>query len=159
MTKTRKTDTAIIAHNKRARHDYTLMDRLEAGIALQGWEVKSLRAARVQLDGAHVLLRAGNAFLFGSRITPLPSASTHIQPQTTRDRPLLMHRRELARLIGLVERKGYTLVPLALYWKQGKVKLEIATAKGKKQHDKRETEKKRDWHRQKARLLSAQKRS
>lgn len=145
--------TATIALNKKARHDYFIEERAEAGLALEGWEVKSLRAAKGQLTEAYVLIKDGEAYLFGAHITPLPTASTHIQPDPSRTRKLLLHRRELDHLIGAVERRGYTLVPLALYWKQGRAKLEVGLAKGKKQHDKRATEKARDWQRQKQRIL------
>lgn len=145
--------TATIALNKKARHDYFIEERAEAGLALEGWEVKSLRAAKGQLTEAYVLIKDGEAYLFGAHITPLPTASTHIQPDPSRTRKLLLHRRELDHLIGAVERRGYTLVPLALYWKQGRAKLEVGLAKGKKQHDKRTTEKARDWQRQKQRIL------
>ncbi|HET8552095.1 MAG TPA: SsrA-binding protein SmpB [Gammaproteobacteria bacterium] len=147
--------TATIALNKKARHDYFVEERAEAGLALEGWEVKSLRAAKGQLTEAYVLIKDGEAYLFGAHITPLPTASTHIQPDPSRTRKLLLHRRELDHLIGAVERKGYTLVPLALYWKQGRAKLEVGLAKGKKQHDKRATEKARDWQRQKQRLIKS----
>ena len=119
-------------------------DRIEAGLALEGWEVKSLRAGKVQLVDSYVLLKNGEAFLFGALITPLPTASTHIHPDPTRTRKLLLHRDELDRLIGAVERKGYSLVPTAMYWKKGRAKLEIALAKGKKAHDKRAALKERD---------------
>ena len=145
--------TNAIALNKKARHEFFIEDSWEAGLALEGWEVKSLRAGRAQLSESYVLLRDGEAFLFGAHITPLSSASTHVHADPTRTRKLLMHRREIDNLIGAVERRGYTLVPLKLYWKQGRVKLEIGLAKGKKQHDKRATEKDRDWKRQKERLL------
>lgn len=144
---------STIALNKKARHDFFIEDRLEAGIALQGWEVKSLRAGRIQLKESYVLVKDGEAWLFGMHISPLNTASTHIKPDPVRTRKLLLHRRELDRLIGAVERKGYTLVPLAMYWKHGLAKLEIGLAKGKKQHDKRATEKDRDWKREKSRLL------
>ncbi len=144
---------STIALNRQVRHDYFIEDRIEAGLALEGWEVKSLRAGRVQLKESYVLLKDGEAWLFGAHITPLPSASTHIHPDPLRSRKLLLHRRELDRLIGMVERQGYTLVPLALYWKRGRVKAEIALAKGKKLHDKRASERERDWQREKQRLL------
>lgn len=146
---------STIALNKKARHDFFVEDRFEAGIALQGWEVKSLRAGRVQLKESYVLVKDGEAWLFGMHISPLNTASTHIKPDPARTRKLLLHRRELDRLIGAVERKGYTLVPLAMYWKHGLAKLEIGLAKGKKQHDKRATEKDRDWQREKSRLLKS----
>lgn len=142
-----------IALNKKARHDYSIDERFEAGIALEGWEVKSLRAGKVQIVESYILLKNNEAYLFGAHITPLPTASTHISPDPQRSRKLLLHRTELNRLIGAVERKGFALVPTALYWKNGKVKLELGVAKGKKAHDKRETEKDRDWQRQKARLM------
>ncbi len=142
-----------IALNKKARHDYALEERLEAGLALEGWEVKSLRAGRVQLRESYVLIKDAEAWLFGTHISPLTSASTHVHPDPTRTRKLLLHRSELNKLIGAVERKGYTLVPLAMYWKRGRAKLEIALAKGKKAHDKRATEKERDWQREKQRIL------
>ena len=142
-----------IAVNKKARHDFFIEDRFEAGLALEGWEVKSLRAGRAQLTESYVLLRDGEAWLFGAHISPLTSASTHVKTDPTRTRKLLLHRHEIDNLIGQVERKGYTLVPLTLYWKKGRAKLEIGLAKGKKQHDKRAAEKDRDWAREKARIL------
>ena len=142
-----------IALNKKARHDYFIDERFEAGISLQGWEVKSLRAGKVQIVESYILLKDNEAYLFGALITPLPTASTHIKAEPQRTRKLLLHRVELNRLIGAVERKGFALVPTALYWKNGKVKLELGIARGKKAHDKRETEKDRDWQRQKARLM------
>lgn len=142
-----------IALNKKARHDYFVQERLEAGIVLEGWEVKSLRASRLQLKESYVTVKNGEAFLLGAHISPLPTASTHIQPEQTRTRKLLLRRQELHRLIGLVERKGFTLVPTAMYWKKGRAKLEIGVAKGKKLHDKRATEKDRDWQRDKHRIL------
>ncbi|HHJ13835.1 MAG TPA: SsrA-binding protein SmpB [Gammaproteobacteria bacterium] len=148
-----KSGGATIALNKKARHDYSLGDRFEAGIALQGWEVKSLRAGKVQLVDSYILLKNNEAFLFGCLITPLPTASTHIQPDPRRTRKLLLHRDEIDRLIGAVERKGYSLIPTALYWKRGRAKLEIALAKGKKAHDKRASIKERDWQRDKQRIM------
>ena len=149
----KKGPSSTIALNKKVRHDYFVEDRFEAGLALQGWEVKSLREGRVQLNESYVLLKDSEAWLFGVHITPLTSASTHVQADPTRSRKLLLHRRELDRLIGAVERKGYALVPVALYWKKGRAKAEIALARGKQSHDKRATEKDRDWKRQKERLL------
>jgi len=143
----------LIAENRKARFDYFIEDRIEAGLALQGWEVKALRAGRAQLKEAYAYLRGGEAFLIGAHISPLPSASTHVTPDPVRTRKLLLHKNELERLIGAVERRGYTLVPLELYWKNGRAKLELGLAKGKKQHDKRATQKDRDWQREKARLL------
>jgi SsrA-binding protein len=142
-----------IAENKKARYDFFIEETLEAGIALQGWEVKSLRQGRANLTESYAILKDGEAWLLGAHIAPLPSASTHIHPDPIRTRKLLLHRRELDRLIGAVERKGYTLVPLSLYWQRGRTKLRLGLAKGKKQHDKRATEKDRDWQRQKERIL------
>jgi SsrA-binding protein len=142
-----------IALNKRARFDYHIEDRLEAGIALEGWEVKALREGRVQFADSYVLIKDNEAWLFGCLINPLPTVSTHITPDPTRTRKLLLHRRELDGMIGAIERKGYSAIPTALYWLRGKVKVEIGMAKGKKQHDKRKTVKDRDWQRQKARIM------
>ena len=144
---------STIALNKKARHEYTLEDRLEAGLALEGWEVKSLRAGKVQMVDSYILLKNGEAFLFGALITPLPTASTHVIADPTRLRKLLLHRRQIDSLVGAVDRKGYTLVPLSVYWKGGRAKLEIGLARGKKQHDKRADTKDRDWQREKARLM------
>ena len=141
--------------NKKARFDFFIEERYEAGIALEGWEVKSLRAGRTQIQDSYILLKDGEAYLFGALITPLPTASTHIHPDPQRTRKLLMHRREINKLIGHVERKGYTVIPTAMYWKKGKVKLEIGLAKGKQAHDKRQTEKDRDWQREKQRILKS----
>lgn len=143
---------ATIALNKKAGHDYFIEQRFEAGLVLQGWEVKSLRAGRVQLKESYVTIKDGEAFLFGAHVSPLNTASTHIDPDPTRTRKLLMHRQELDRLIGQVERAGYTLVPVSLFWKRGKAKLEVGLAKGKKQHDKRASERDKDWAREKQRL-------
>ncbi len=156
MTKKKSQDSSnTIILNRKARHDFALEDRLEAGIALEGWEVKSLRAGQIQIRDSYVLLKNDEAYLFGALITPLPTASTHIHPDAQRTRKLLLHRRELARLIGAVERKGYTLIPTAMYWKSGRAKVEIALAKGKQEHDKREDERQRDWERTKHRLLKS----
>ena len=149
----KKTSESTIARNKKAFHDYFIEEHFEAGVALQGWEVKSLRAGRAQLKESYVLLREGEAYLFGCHSAPLSSASTHVQADPTRTRKLLLQRREINRLIGSVERQGYTLIPLALYWKRGLAKLDIGLAKGKKSYDKRATEKERDWQRDKQRLL------
>ncbi len=143
----------LIAENRKARFDYFIEQRYEAGLALQGWEVKSLRAGRAQLKEAYVYVRGGEAFLIGAHLSPLPSASSHVIADPVRTRKLLLNRSELDGLIGAVERRGYTLVPLELYWKHGRAKLAVGLAKGKKQHDKRATEKERDWQRDKARLL------
>ncbi len=142
-----------IALNRQAKHDYFIEERFEAGISLQGWEVKSLRAGKLQLQESYVFVKNGEAWLFGAHITPLNTASTHVNPDPTRSRKLLLHKNELNRLIGAVERKGYTLVPIAMYWKNSLAKLEIGLAKGKKLHDKRATEKNRDWTREKQRIL------
>jgi SsrA-binding protein len=143
----------LIAENRKARYEYFIEDRFEAGLALQGWEVKAMRAGRAQLTEAYVYMRGGEAFLFGAHISPLKTTSTHVVADPVRTRKLLLNRSELQRLIGAVERRGYTIVPLDLHWKAGRVKLEMGLAKGKKQHDKRATEKDRDWQRDKARLL------
>jgi len=152
-SKQQKAPSATIALNKKARHEFSIEERFEAGLALEGWEVKSLRAGKIQLVDAYVIVKNGEAYLLGALITPLQTASTHIKPDATRTRKLLLHRHELDKLIGAVERKGYTLVPTAMYWRKGRAKLEIGLAKGKKAHDKRATEKDRDWQRQKARIL------
>jgi SsrA-binding protein len=143
----------LIAENRRARFDYFIEERFEAGLALQGWEVKAMRAGRAQLKEAYVYLRDGEAFLIGAHLSPLPTTSTHVTADPVRTRKLLLHYSELQRLLGAVERRGYTLVPLELYWKNGRAKLQLGLAKGKKQHDKRAVEKERDWQRDKARLL------
>jgi len=142
-----------VAVNKKARFEYFIEEKLEAGLALEGWEVKALRAGKAQLTESYVLLKEGQAWLFGCHITPLPTASTHVHPDPIRTRKLLMHRREIDRLVGAVERRGYTLVPLKMYWNRGRAKLEVGLAKGKEQHDKRATEKDRDWQRQKSRIM------
>ena len=149
----KKSDKPTIALNRKARHEYALEDKLEAGLALEGWEVKSLRAGRARIAEAYVIIKNGEAWLLGSHVDPLPSASTHIHTDPTRTRKLLLHAREISRLIGATERQGYTLIPTALYWKRGKAKLEVALAKGKQKHDKRATQKKQDWERQKARIM------
>ena len=148
------TDNTIIL-NKKARHDYFLEEKYEAGIALEGWEVKSLRAGKVQIRDSYILLKDAEAFLFGALITPLPTASTHINPDPQRTRKLLLHRREINKLIGHVERKGYAVVPTAMYWKKGRVKIEIALARGKQAHDKRQAERDRDWQREKQRIMKS----
>ncbi|OGT59621.1 MAG: SsrA-binding protein [Gammaproteobacteria bacterium RIFCSPHIGHO2_12_FULL_45_12] len=151
MKQTQKTNTTI-ATNRKAHHDFFIEERFEAGLALEGWEVKSLRAGRVQLDQGYILVKNMEAWLFGALINPLQTVSTHIQPEPQRTRKLLLTHRELSKLIGNVERKGYTLVPLSLYWKHNRVKLALGLAKGKKLHDKRATQKDRDWEREKQRL-------
>lgn len=142
-----------IATNRKALHEYFIEERFEAGLALQGWEVKSLRAGRVQLDQGYILLKNGEAWLLGALITPLPTTSTHFVPEQQRTRKLLLKHKELGKLVANVERKGYTVVPLNLYWKENYIKLEIGLAKGKKLHDKRATDKERDWQREKQRLV------
>ena len=143
----------MIAVNRRARHDYFIEDQFEAGLALEGWEVKSLRAGSAQLTEAYVNLKKGEAWLVGAHFSPLKTTSTHITAVPTRARKLLMHRHELDRLTGAVERKGYALIPLDLHWHKGRAKLSIGLGKGKKQHDKRSDRKDRDWQRQKERIL------
>lgn len=143
----------LIAQNRKARFDYFIEEDFEAGLELRGWEVKSLRAGKAQLTEGYVVLRNNQAWLLGAHITPLLSASTHVEADPTRTRRLLMHRNEIDRLTGLVERRGYTLVPLELYWNKGRAKLKVGLAKGKKQHDKRATEKERDWQLERARVL------
>ncbi|MBS0378792.1 MAG: SsrA-binding protein SmpB [Proteobacteria bacterium] len=143
----------LIAENRKARYEYFIEERYEAGLVLQGWEVKSMRAGRAQLAEAYVFLRNGEAFMTGAHLSPLPTTSTHVTPDPVRTRKLLLKHSELSGLVGAVERRGYTLVPLELYWKDGRAKLALGLAKGKKQHDKRAVEKDRDWERNKARLL------
>jgi len=142
-----------IALNKRARHEYSLGDRFEAGIALQGWELKAIRAGRANIGEAYATIKNGEIFLFGAQITPLIMASTHVLADDRRTRKLLLHRHEIDRLIGRVEREGYTLIPTAMYWKANKVKLELAVSKGKQEHDKRATMKERDWQIEKQRVM------
>ena len=152
--KSKQSDNTI-ARNQKAFHDFFIEERFEAGIVLEGWEVKSLRDGRLQLRDSHVIISHGEAFLLGAHISPLLTASTHITPDPTRTRKLLLNRNELNKLIGAVERKGYTIVPLSMFWKRGLAKVDIGLAKGKQQHDKRSTEKDRDWQRQKQRILRA----
>jgi SsrA-binding protein len=147
------TMSSTIALNREAKHEYFIEERFEAGMVLQGWEVKSLRAGRLNLKDSYVLVKGGELWLLGAHISPLPTASTHINPDPTRTRKLLMHKEEINRLIGSVERRGFTVVPLAMYWKQGRAKVEIALVKGKQEHDKRATLKEREWQRDKARIL------
>ncbi|HEU5397659.1 MAG TPA: SsrA-binding protein SmpB [Gammaproteobacteria bacterium] len=149
----KKSGQSTIALNKRARFDYFIEERFEAGIALEGWEVKSLRAGKCQIAESYVIIKDREAYLLGATISPLITASTHVHPDPTRTRKLLLRREELARLIGAVERKGYTLVPTAMYWSRGRAKLEVGLAKGKQAHDKRAAIKERDWERQKGRML------
>ncbi|PXV60644.1 SsrA-binding protein [Dyella jiangningensis] len=150
-----KNTGGTIALNKRARHEYHIDQRFEAGLELQGWEVKSLRAGRINFGDSYAMVIKGEIFLVGSSIPPLISASTHVVANDRRTRKLLLHRAEIDTLIGAVERKGYTLIPMALYWKANKVKVEIGLAKGKQAHDKRDTEKERDWQREKQRTMRA----
>jgi SsrA-binding protein len=145
--------SAFIAENRRARFDYLIEERFEAGIVLEGWEIKAIREGQVQLTDGYVVIRDGELWLIGCRINALRSASTHVRPQADRTKKLLMHKAEIRRLIGKVEQRGYTMVPLNLHYKGGRVKVEIALAKGKAEHDKRESEKKRDWEREKGRLM------
>src|SRR5688572_5458984 len=155
MTKKEQKAPSSIAQNKKARFDYFIEERLEGGLALQGWEVKSMRAGRAQLTDSYVILREGEAWLLGSHVTPLNTVSTHVVAEPKRIRKLLLNRREIDRLTGLVERKGYTLIALELYWSKNRVKVAVGLARGKKQHDKRDTEKDRDWQRDKARALKS----
>lgn len=152
-SKNKSNGGSTIALNKKSGHDYFIEQRIETGLVLEGWEVKSLRAGRVQLKESYVKILHAEAFLIGCHVSALQSASTHVNPDPTRSRKLLLKRSEINRLIGLTERSGYTLIPTALYWKRGRAKLEIGLAKGKKQHDKRSTEKDRDWQRDKERLF------
>jgi SsrA-binding protein len=142
-----------IVENKKAFHDYFVEERFEAGLVLEGWEVKSIRAGRVQLKEAYVIVKNGEVWLLGCHISPMTTASTHIKPDPVRTRKVLLHEREIAKLIGKVERAGYALVPLNMHFAKGRIKLEIGLAKGKKQYDKRESEKEKDWDREKARLM------
>ena len=148
-----KQQNATIAVNRQATHEYFIEERFEAGIVLEGWEVKSLRDGRIQLKESYVVIKRGEAWLSGAHISPLLSASTHVNPDSIRAKKLLLNRHELNKLIGAVERKGYTLIPLSMYWKNGRAKLEIGLAKGKQLHDKRATSKDRDWQREKARIM------
>lgn len=151
--KSKKPAGNVIAVNRKARHDYFIEETLEAGLVLEGWEVKSLRAGSAQLTEAYVTIRNGEAWLIGAHFSPLKTASTHVRADPTRSRKLLLHRQQLDRLIGAVERKGFALVPLDLHWEKGRAKLNVGLARGKKQHDKRAAAKDRDWQRQKARIL------
>ncbi|ACH82708.1 MULTISPECIES: SsrA-binding protein SmpB [Acidithiobacillus] len=145
--------SSTIALNREAKHEYFIEERFEAGMVLQGWEVKSLRANRLTLKDSYIIVKNAELWLLGAHISPLPTASTHINPDPTRTRKLLMHREQINRMIGSVERKGFTIVPLAMYWKQGRAKVEIALVKGKQEHDKRATVKDREWQRDKARIM------
>ena len=153
--KVAKKPSTSIALNKKARFDFFIEEKIEAGISLEGWEVKSLRAGKAQLTESYVVVRKAEIWILGAYLTPLASASTHIDTDPARTRKLLLHRKEIDRLSGLVDRKGYTLVPLELYWNNGRAKLSIGLAKGKKQYDKRSEKKKQDWERDKAQALKA----
>ncbi len=151
--KKKKLPSNVIAVNKKAGYEYSFLEDYEAGLSLLGWEVKSLRQGKVQFDESYVFIRNGEAQLIGTHITPLISASTHVNAEPMRPRKLLLHKKEINKLIGAIERKGLTLVPRKLYWKSGKIKIQISLAKGKNIHDKRQTEKARDWERSKHRLF------
>ncbi len=153
MAKNKKAPSNTIASNKKARFDFFIEEEFEAGLSLEGWEVKSMRAGLVQLKESYVTIHKGELFLFGAHISPLISASTHVSPNPVRTRKLLMKRYEISRLIGQVERDGYTIAPLSLYWVRGRAKLKIGLAKGKKQHDKRASIKDRDWKRDQQRIM------
>ena len=153
MAKQKKTSPGTIALNKKARHDYHIEEKFEAGLVLAGWEVKSLRAGKAQLTESYVLLKDGEAWLLGAHITPLTTASTHVIADPIRTRKLLLNKKELAQLFSATEQQGRTCIPLALYWKGNHIKCEIALATGKKQHDKRASEKERDWNREKQRVM------
>jgi SsrA-binding protein len=153
MAKAKKQDSNTITVNRKARFDYFIEDQFEAGVVLEGWEVKSIREGRVQLKESYVTVQNGEIFLVGAHISPLKQASTHINPNPIRPRKLLLHKKEVNKLIGAVDRDGYTLAPLSLYWVRGRVKAKIALAKGKKQHDKRQSIKQREWDRDKHRLM------
>ncbi|HET8899255.1 MAG TPA: SsrA-binding protein SmpB [Rhodanobacteraceae bacterium] len=159
MAKTKEKAGGTIALNKRARHEYHIDRRFEAGIALEGWELKSLRAGRVNFGDSYAMVIQGEIYLVGASIVPLISASTHVVADDRRTRKLLLHKNEIDELIGAVERKGYTLIATALYWKGNKVKLELALARGKQAHDKRDAEKQRDWDREKQRVMRAHNKS
>jgi SsrA-binding protein len=156
--KKEESDGGRIALNKRARHEFHIDERIEAGISLMGWEVKSIRDGKVQIGEAYAMVKDGELYLFGAQITPLLSASTHVVPEARRTRKLLLRREEIDRLIGSIERKGHTLIPLAMYWKRNHVKLELGLARGKQAHDKRAAEKERDWDREKQQTMRARNR-
>jgi len=147
-----------ITVNKKAFHDYFVEEKYEAGIALQGWEVKAIRAGRMNIKESYVIIRNGEIFLIGMHITPLPTASKHVDPDPVRTRKLLLHASEISKLIGKVERAGYALIPLDLHYMRGRIKLEVGLAKGKKQHDKRNDAQEKDWKREKERLLKERQR-
>lgn len=151
--------TGTITLNRRARHDYHIDERFEAGLALQGWEVKSIRAGRINIGDAYAVVRNGEIFLTGSQISPLISASSHVVADDKRNRKLLLHRAEIDKLLGAVERKGYTIVPTAMYWKKNRIKIEVGLARGKQEHDKRNVLKEKDWQRDKQRAMRAHNKS
>ena len=153
--KKKSAPSSTIALNKKSRHDYQLEDRFEAGLVLEGWEVKSLRDGRIQLRDSYITLKDSEAWLVGANISAMPTVSTHYTPDPDRARKLLLNRRELNKLIGAVDRKGYSVVPTAMYWVKGRAKVEIALAKGKQAHDKRADLKERDWKREKSRMLKS----
>lgn len=142
-----------IINNKKAFHEYFIEEKFEAGVVLEGWEVKAIRAGRANVKEAYIVIRSGEVFIFGMHITPMPTASTHVNPDPVRTRKLLLQAKQISKLIGQVERAGYTLVPIDLHFTRGRIKVEVGLAKGKKQHDKRESEKERDWNREKQRLM------
>lgn len=144
-----------ITNNKKAFHDYFIEEQFEAGIVLEGWEVKAIRASRANLKEAYVIIKGGEIWLIGSHITPLPTASSHVQPDPVRTRKLLLHAHQISKLIGKVERAGYTVMPLNFHYSKGRIKVDIGLAKGKKQHDKRDVEREKDWNREKDRLMKA----
>ncbi len=148
-----KMSSMSIVDNRKAFHDYFIEERYEAGIVLEGWEVKAIRAGRAQIKEAYVVMKGAEPFVIGMHVSPLPTASTHVKPDPTRSRKLLLNAEEIRKLIGKVEQRGYTLVPIDLHYAKGRVKLQIGLAKGKKQYDKRDTEKERDWQREQQRLL------
>ena len=153
MSKKKPTSPGQIALNRKARHEYQIEDTFEAGIMLLGWEVKSIREGRVQMGESHVVFRRGEPYLLNCHLSPTKNISTHVVPEETRTRKLLLHKREISKLLGAVQAKGYTCVPLAMYWKKNHIKIEIGLAKGKKLHDKRAADKDRDWSRQQARIM------
>tara|TARA_B110000879_G_C10873510_1_gene393884 strand:- start:97 stop:567 length:471 start_codon:yes stop_codon:yes gene_type:complete len=156
MAKKNKVPDNVIAQNKKARFDFFIEEDFEAGLVLQGWEVKSLRLGKVQLIDSHIIIKHNEAWLLGAQIQPLTTSASHIETDPIRTRKLMLHRREINKLMAYRDQKGYTIVALSLYWKQNHIKIKIALAKGKKQHDKRETSKNRDWQRDKARIMKTQ---
>ena len=155
MARSKNQSSNVIARNRKARHDYAIEDTLEAGIALEGWEVKSLRDGRLQLRDSYATVRGGEIWLLGAHISPLQTVSTHVTARPLRDRKLLLKREEISRLVGAVERRGYTLIALDMHWTRGRAKVLLGTARGRKQHDKRAADRSRDWERERARLMRA----